>query len=66
MPGCSAMLGKRSPQSMIRLRPPYSTTVKFLPISPTPPKGVMARVLRSGGTSVSTRAEGPLKRSLTI
>src|SRR4051812_33262282 len=38
MPIISAV-GKRSPQSTTTIRPSYSTTVMFLPISPTPPSG---------------------------
>ena len=38
MPIMSAV-GKRRPQSTTTIRPSYSTTVMFLPISPTPPSG---------------------------
>ena len=38
MPIISAV-GKRRPQSTTTIRPSYSTTVMFLPISPTPPSG---------------------------
>src|SRR4051812_22437847 len=55
MPIMSAV-GKRSPQSTTTMRPSYSTTVMFLPISPSPPRGRTRRVplltaesLRVGG-----------------
>src|ERR687893_668194 len=32
-------VGKRRPVSTTTIRPSYSTTVMFLPISPTPPSG---------------------------
>ena len=38
MPIISAV-GKRRPQSTTTIRPSYSTTVMFFPISPTPPSG---------------------------
>ena len=38
MPIISAV-GNRRPQSTTTIRPSYSTTVMFLPISPTPPSG---------------------------
>src|SRR3954449_11973207 len=38
MPIMSAV-GKRSPTSTTTMRPSYSTTVMFLPISPSPPSG---------------------------
>src|SRR5450755_4884319 len=34
-----SVVGKRSPVSTTTIRPPYSTTVMFLPISPSPPSG---------------------------
>src|SRR6266581_4516000 len=38
MPTISGV-GKRSPTSTTTIRPSYSTTVMFLPISPSPPRG---------------------------
>src|SRR6185312_10567083 len=38
MPTCSAV-GKRRPVSTTTMAPSYSTTVMFLPISPSPPSG---------------------------
>src|SRR3954454_3952483 len=43
MPIISAV-GKRRPQSTMTIRPSYSTTVMFLPISPTPPSGRTRRL----------------------
>src|ERR1700761_3151610 len=34
-----SVVGKRSPVSTTTIRPSYSTTVMFLPISPRPPSG---------------------------
>ena len=34
-------VGNVTPQSMTTIRPSYSTTYRFLPISPTPPRGMM-------------------------
>jgi hypothetical protein len=44
MPNISSS-GNMSPQSMTTISSPYSNTYMFLPISPTPPSGMM----RSGG-----------------
>ena len=43
MPSISAV-GKRRPTSTTTMRPSYSTTVMFLPISPSPPSGRTRRV----------------------
>ena len=44
MPTISGV-GKRSPTSTTTIRPSYSTTVMFLPISPRPPRGSTRSVL---------------------
>src|SRR5262245_58689489 len=36
--------GNISPQSMTTMSSPYSKTVMFLPISPTPPRGMIRRI----------------------
>src|SRR3712207_433792 len=43
MPSCSGV-GNMSPVSTTTIRPSYSTTVMFLPISPRPPSGRTRRV----------------------
>ena len=49
-----SVVGKRSPVSTTTIRPSYSTTVMFLPISPRPPSGrtrsvPLTRLLVSSG-----------------
>ncbi len=48
MPNISSS-GNMSPQSMTTMSSPYSKTYMFLPISPTPPSGMM----RSGVSGVT-------------
>src|SRR5438067_204232 len=43
MPSCSGV-GNASPVSITTIRPSYSSTVMFLPISPSPPRGRTRRV----------------------
>src|SRR6187401_2513028 len=59
MPIISAV-GKRSPQSITTSLPPYSTTLRFLPISPTPPSGST----RNGPLIAPRPGESPAWRSL--
>src|SRR3954449_2459683 len=65
MPIISAV-GKRSPQSTTTIRPSYSTTVRFLPISPTPPSGRTRRAPLTGDQcpSGAERGRRSLKASL--
>ena len=42
---CISAVGNINPVSTITMRPSYSTTVMFLPISPRPPRGSTRRVL---------------------
>ena len=60
MPIISAV-GKRSPQSTTTIRPSYSTTVMFLPISPTPPSG---RTRRVPLTRLAARCSSPWRSSI--
>ena len=53
MPNISSS-GNISPQSITTISSPYSKTYMFLPISPTPPSGM----IRSGG---STESYGPFR-----
>src|SRR5436305_4878094 len=55
-----SVVGNRSPVSTTTIRPSYSTTVMFLPISPTPPSGRTRRglVVVNGGTAGPRAATG--------
>src|SRR5437763_7405553 len=46
IPSCSGV-GNISPVSTTTMPPPYSTSVMFLPISPSPPSGRTRRALTS-------------------
>src|SRR6476620_5093612 len=62
MPTISAV-GKRRPTSTTTMRPSYSTTVIFLLISPSPPRGRTRRVpLLTGGTLCVRGFEQPVAR----
>src|SRR5579875_3595343 len=52
MPSMSAV-GKRRPTSTTTRRSSYSNTVMFLPISPSPPRGMTRRGLATSGARVS-------------
>src|SRR5437870_4345289 len=48
-----AASGNIIPQSTTTASSPYSMTMRFIPISPKPPRGMMRRVARSRGCAVS-------------
>src|SRR5581483_9047212 len=50
-----SVVGKRSPVSTTTIRPSYSTTVMFLPISPRPPSGRTRKVPLTGPGESSSR-----------
>ena len=57
MPSISAV-GNISPVSTTTMRPSYSTTVMFLPISPSPPEGKDSQ----GAAQPAAARSGPLER----
>src|SRR4051794_36137335 len=62
IPTISAV-GKRRPTSTTTMRPSYSMTVMFLPISPSPPRGRTRRgPLLTGGTLCVRGFEQPVAR----
>ena len=62
MPTISGV-GKRRPTSTTTIRPSYSTTVMFLPISPSPPSGQDAQ--RAAHACVALRsADGSWRSSI--
>src|SRR4051794_4154624 len=58
MPNISSS-GNIRPQSITTISSPYSNTYMFLPISPTPPSGMMRRI----GWAAGIRAECPVPAS---
>src|SRR5215211_7487559 len=56
--------GNISPVSTTTMRPPYSTTIMFLPISPSPPSGRTRRVMAqaAGGARCTAMASGSSHR----
>src|SRR6266576_4973411 len=58
--------GNMSPQSMTTMSSPYSNTYMFLPISPTPPSGMILSGVLEVGMVVSFRSEeGGVRRDVS-
>src|ERR1700744_5565961 len=55
---CISAVGNIRPVSTTTMRPSYSMTVMFLPISPRPPRGSTRRVLLGNGKTHSLGISG--------
>src|SRR5437764_13478068 len=59
-------VGKRRPVSTTTILPSYSTTIMFLPISPSPPSGRTRKVLTRPPKGRSSSCGGRLEKSVAL